>query len=109
MEEFFKPISTENKVIVFRACQERGSASFQDYRDDLKDIISEPTLAKQLSELVASDFLEKLFYNGGLGSRPVYRITQKAIDVLPVFEEMSGFCRKYLQMESEDMMDACSV
>lgn len=105
MEEFFKPISTENKVIVFRACQERGSASFQELRNDLKDIISEPTLAKQLSELVASDFLEKLVYNRGIGYHSVYRITQKSIDVLPVFEEMREFCRQYLQMEGEDIMD----
>lgn len=100
VEEFFKAISTESKAVVLQACCERESATFQVLREALRDLMDAPTLSKRLTEFMNLGMVEKLTYSD---SKTVYRITQKAVDYLPVLKLMQDFCRKWFHEASRDI------
>lgn len=102
VEEFFKLVSSENKVTVLLTCYEKEAATFQELGETLQESMDSSVLAKRLSEFVAAGLLEKLVYSS---SRTVYRITQKGVDIFPCLEMMHTFCREWLHVESEKPFD----
>lgn len=102
VEEFFKLVSSENKVAVLLTCYEKEAATFQELGEALRESMDSSALAKRLSEFVAAGLLEKLVYSS---SCTVYRITQKGVDMFPCLEMMHTFCREWLHVESERSFD----
>ena len=72
VEEFFKLVSSENKVAVLLTCYEKEAATFQELGEALRESMDSSALAKRLSEFVAAGLLEKLVYSRFLYSVPYY-------------------------------------
>lgn len=106
MEEFFKIFSTSSKIEVFMACYERQSASFQELREALQGSMDESTLSKRLTEFINIGILEKLVF--AEDSRTTYRVTQKAADVIPVFDSIKTFHRRWFPDGESDVIEAVS-
>lgn len=94
-EDFFKCLGTESRTYVLQDCFERNSAMFCELRDELQDIMDESTLSRRLAELVSMGLLDKIRYANASSARAVYRMTQKAVDLNPIFEAMRDFHRKW--------------
>lgn len=103
IEEFFKLLGTKSKVTVFLACCQKETATFQELNEYLLGSVEPPMLAKRLTEFTESAILDKLVY--GNMARTTYRITQKAVDILPALNLMQTFCNKWLQVESKNAFD----
>lgn len=99
-EEFFKSLGTESKTYVLQDCFEKNSVTFQELRDELRDIMDESTLSKRLTELTNMGLLDKVRYANMPPVRTVYRVTQKAIDLNSVFEAMRDFHSQWGPAES---------
>lgn len=99
-EEFFRCVGTESKTYVLQDCFEKSSVTFQELRDELQDLMDESTLSKRLAELSGDGLLDKIRYTGTPSSRTIYRITQKAIDLNPIFDFMREFHKKWGPEES---------
>ena len=105
VEEFFKLVSSESKVAVFLAVYKKDSVTFKELKELFGDTMEASVVAKRLSEFFAAGILDKLVYNQSSGSQAVYRITQKAIDIVPAFDMMHSFCSQWLQVESNDAFE----
>lgn len=109
VEEFFKLVSSESKVAVLLACYHGDSMTFQRIYEVLRERngeASESMLAKRLSEFTASGLLEKLVYSGEeFGGRTVYRVTQKAVDIMPCLNLMREFCAQWFHLVSDNAFD----
>jgi len=103
VEEFFKLFSTESKAAVFLTCCQKEVATFQDLKAALQNNIEDSVLAKRLTELVNNEMLDKLTYTGN--KRAIYRITQRALDITPVFALMQSFCDQWLHPKSGNTFD----
>lgn len=106
VEEFFKLIGTKAKSDLFIACCKRESATFQELCAQFQKEVTDSALAKQLTEYINSGVLEILTYSNQESScRTRYRVTQKAIDMLPIFDLMHGFCSEWLRVENLDVSE----
>lgn len=109
-EEFFKFLGTESKTYVLQDCFEKTSITFQELRDELQDIMDESTLSKRLTELTTIGVLDKIRYTSTPSARTLYRITQKAVDLNPIFDAMRDFHSKWGPKENSDIINwiACT-
>lgn len=104
VEEFFKLVSNESKVNVLLTVYNQNPVTFKSLKECLGNTMESSVLAKRLSEFVAGGILDKLVYNND-SAQAVYRITQKTLDIIPVFDLMHSFCSSWLHIDSNDAFE----
>ncbi len=98
VEQFFKLFGAEQRVEIFLACSRQETITFRELSVELSEM-DKTALAKRLTEFVKGGVLEKLSYGG---SKTVYHLTQKSVDVLPILEHMKTFCSAWIEPKPLD-------
>lgn len=103
-ESFFKIIGVENNTYILQECIGKPSTTFCELQERFKDVMNKSTLSKRLAELINAGLLDKIRYTNAKPSYTVYRITQKSIDLIPIFDLMSKFCFQWGSANDGDIV-----